>query len=151
MVWMIRRSGRRTRQTSFTPSAQIWGLSPCSPNRSMAEPASSPCDPSASTVRPATTSDPGSKFASFSPERPRPHDRSREKVGARLLSLLEHRHGNVSELLADVRALLEQLAEADRAGETCGPCSHDQDTDIDPLLGRVGGHADRIARAEGGR
>ena len=38
IVWMIFRSGLRTRQTSFTPSAQICGFSPWRPNWSMAAP-----------------------------------------------------------------------------------------------------------------
>ena len=61
------RSGRGTRQTSFTPSAQICGFAPSSPKCSTAALVSRPCVPSASTVTPAVTSEPGSKVGSCSP------------------------------------------------------------------------------------
>ena len=48
-------------------------------------------------------------------------------MGAWLLALLEDGHRNLTEPLADLRVLLEQLPEADRAGEPARPAAHDQD------------------------
>ena len=53
------RAAARTRQTSFTPSAQTCGCSPCRPKWSSATPVRWPCVPSHSTVTRATTSEPG--------------------------------------------------------------------------------------------
>ena len=246
IVWMIFRSGLRTRQTSLTPSAQICGFSPWSPNWSTAAPVRYPCVPSASTVRPATTSFPGSKVGSGSPvaaaaaiagahaddaavldeelrrrrlgkndradrlgllgeeapelrqrddevpvvahrrrrrdpqrraarqdvdrlaghlavrrevrrlepaaeelaQRRRVQHRAGQQMRARLLALLEHRDGNVAEPLADVRMLLEQLPEPDRAREPSRPRADDRDADLDPLVARIRRRADRVAGAE---
>jgi hypothetical protein len=41
--------------------------------------------------------------------------------------------------------LVEKLAEADRAGETCRAATHDQDADLDPLVGGIGGLGDELA------
>ncbi len=72
IVWMTRWSGFGTFQISLTPSAQTCGFSPARPNRSIATPVRCPCVPSARTVTLAVTSEPGSKFGSGSPSRPRP-------------------------------------------------------------------------------
>jgi len=71
-VWTILWSGRGTFQTSFTPSAQIWGFFPWRPKCSIAAVVRWPAVPSARTVTFAVTSTPGSKFASGSPSFPRP-------------------------------------------------------------------------------
>jgi hypothetical protein len=67
---------------------------------------------------------------------------------ARLLSLLEHRDRDVTEALAHVRVLLQQLSETDRAREPARPSSDDRDADLDPLVARIRGRADRVAGAE---
>ena len=72
IVCTTRRSGLATFQTSFTPSAQTCGLSPSSPNVSIATPVRCPCVPSQRIVTRATMSEPGSKLGSRSPKRPRP-------------------------------------------------------------------------------
>src|SRR5262249_53910276 len=84
-------------------------------------------------------------------QRARLHDRAGEQVRPRLLPLLEHRDGDLSEPLAQLRVLLEKLSEADRAGETAGAAADDQDPDLDPLLRGIGRRADRVGRAEGRR
>ena len=71
-MWTILWSGLGTFQTSFTPSAQIWGLRPSSPKWSIAAVVRWPAVPSARTVILAVTSTPGSKFASGCPSLPRP-------------------------------------------------------------------------------
>ena len=76
------------------------------------------------------------------------HDRAREEVRARLLALLEHRDRHLAEGFADVGMLLEELAEPDGAGKPAGAASHDQDPDLDPLVGRVGRRADRLGARE---
>src|SRR5205807_9667217 len=76
------------------------------------------------------------------------HDRTREKVGAGLLALLDHRDGHVAEPLRDVRVLLEQLAEPDRAREAGRTRSDDEDADLDPLVRRVGRLRDVVGRRE---
>ena len=63
---------------------------------------------------------------------------------AGLLALLEHRDRHVTEPRAQLGRILEQLAEADRARETCGACADDQHADVDPLVGRVGRRPDRL-------
>ena len=67
------------------------------------------------------------------------------------LALLDDRDGNVAEPLRGFRRLLEQLAEADRAGEPGRASPDDEDADLDPLVGRIGGSGDRVRRGEGRR
>ena len=81
-------------------------------------------------------------------QRRRVQHRAGQQVRARLLALLEHRDGNVAEPLADVRMLLEQLAEPNRAREPARPRADDRDADLDPLVGRIRRRADRVAGAE---
>jgi hypothetical protein len=57
-------------------------------------------------------------------------------VRARLTALLEHRDGDVAEPVGQLGRALEQLAEADRAGEPRRPCPDDQHADLD--LGLAG-------------
>ena len=68
---MTRSSGSATSHTSLTPSAHSCGSLP-RPNAPIAAPVRCPHVPSARTVARATRSEPGSKFASSSPSRPRP-------------------------------------------------------------------------------
>ena len=67
---------------------------------------------------------------------------------ADLLPLLEHGERHLAEPLADLRLLLEQLPETDRAREAGGPCADDQDADVDPLVGRIGRLRDHLAPGE---
>ncbi len=67
---------------------------------------------------------------------------------ARLLALLDDGDRNVAEPLRDLGVLLEELAEADRAGEARGAGADDEDADLDALVDRVGGLGDELARSE---
>ncbi len=245
-MWMIRRSGRGTLQTSFTPSAQICGFSPSSPNRAIAASVEEPLRAlgehrdsrnqigarlevrqllalaTLTSVARADADDapladeelrrrgfrqhrdtegfrllreeapelghgdddvavvahrgwrrdterraPGQHVDGLTrnlavrrdirhreppteeiAECPRRDDRTREKVRAGLLSLLEHRHRHVAESLPNLGLLLEELAEPDCAREPAWAPSDDQHSDLDPLVRRIGGHTDRIDRAE---
>ncbi len=69
-------------------------------------------------------------------------------MGAGLLALVDDRDGHLPQPLRQLRLLLQQLAEPDRAREPAGTAAHDQYTDLDPLVRRVGGSADRLAGAE---
>src|SRR5207237_9269984 len=75
-------------------------------------------------------------------------DGAREEVRTGLLALLEHRDRHVAESLGELGRLLEQLPEADRAGEPGRPRADDQDADLDPLVRRVGRRADRVPLPE---
>src|SRR3989440_184025 len=160
-VWMMRRSGLGTRQTSLTPSAQTCGFSPARPNRSSAAPVRWPCVPSARTVTRATTSEPGSKFASSSRCLPRPlspgkqprqrggvDDGAREQVRAGLLPLLAHGTRPLAQPLGDEGGGFEQLSEPDRASEPRRAGPDHRHPDLDPLLLGVGGRRDRLAQVE---
>src|SRR5215203_27565 len=68
-----------------------------------------------------------------------------------LLPFLENRDRHVAQPSRQLRLLLEQLPQPDRAREPRRPPSHDQDADLDPLAGRVGGRRDVVRRVEGGR
>ena len=72
IVWMTRSSGFWTSQISFTPSSHCWGSSEPMPKWRIAAPVRWPAVPSASTVAFAIRSEPGSKFDSSWPSRPRP-------------------------------------------------------------------------------
>ena len=82
------------------------------------------------------------------PQPARVHDRAGEQVGAGRAALLEHRDRHLAEPLGDVRVLLEQLPEADRAGEPGRPGADDQHADLDPLVRRVGRRRDHLGRRE---
>ena len=71
------------------------------------------------------------------------------RCDARLLALLEHRDRHVAEPLGDLRVLLEQLPEPDRAREPGGPGADDEDADLDPLVGGSVGRRRRL-RSGGG-
>ena len=82
------------------------------------------------------------------PCRPRVHDRAREQVRAGLLPLVDERDGHFAEALCGRGIVLEQLAEADRAGEAGRAAADDQDADLDPLVGRVGRRRDDLGARE---
>ena len=67
---------------------------------------------------------------------------------AGLLALLDERDRHLAEALGDVGMLLEQLAEADRAGEAGRAGADDQHADLDALVDRVGRLGDELARGE---
>ena len=81
-------------------------------------------------------------------QRPRVDDRAREEMRAGLLALLEHGDRHLAKPLGHLRVLLEQLAEADRAGEAGRARADDEDADLDPLVRRVGRLGDVVARGE---
>ena len=82
------------------------------------------------------------------PDRARVHDGAREQVRARLLALLEDGDRHVTEQLARLGMLLEELPEAHGAREPAGAATDDQDPDVDALVGRVGHGADRLGVRE---
>ncbi len=67
----------------------------------------------------------------------------------RLLALLEHGDGHVAEPRGELGLLLEQLPEADGAGEPGGARADDQDSDLDLLVRRIGRQRDVVRRVEG--
>jgi len=69
---------------------------------------------------------------------PRVHDRSGEKVRSGLLALLEHGDGNIAEPFPDLRRVLEQLAEPDRARQPGRAGADDTHPDLDPLVLGIG-------------
>ncbi len=79
-------------------------------------------------------------------QRARVDDRAGEQVRAGLLALLDDRDRHVAEPLGDVGMLLEQLAEADRAGEARRAGADDEHADLDALVDRVGRLGDELAR-----
>src|SRR6266540_1293849 len=81
-------------------------------------------------------------------QRARVDHSAREEMGADLLALFEHGDGNLAEPPGDLRLLLEQLAETDRAREPRGPRTDDQDADLDPLFARIRRLGNRLAQAE---
>src|SRR5438067_13356493 len=70
---------------------------------------------------------------------------------ARLLPLLDDGDRHLPQPLRQLGRVLQQLAEPDRAGEARGAGAHHEDTDLDPLLGRVARLGDELARLERGR
>ena len=64
------------------------------------------------------------------------------------LALLDDRDRHLAEALGDLGRLLEQLSEADRAGEPGRPGADDQDADLDPLRRRIGRRGDHLGRRE---
>src|SRR4051794_23897978 len=73
-------------------------------------------------------------------------DRAREDVRPRRLALLEHGHRHVAEPLRLLGILLQQLTEANRAGEPGRPGADDQEPDLDPLVQRIGRRLNRLRR-----
>ena len=69
---------------------------------------------------------------------------------ARRLALLEHRDRHLAEPLGELGALLEQLAEPDRAREPGGPGADDQDADLDRSSAGSVGRAIDSPGANGG-
>src|SRR5512132_4344047 len=67
---------------------------------------------------------------------------------ARLLPLLEHRDRHLSQTLAHLGRVLQQLAEPDRAGQPRGARPDDQDPDLDALVLRIRRRGDVLARIE---
>ena len=67
---------------------------------------------------------------------------------AGLLSFLEHGDRHVAEPLRNLRLLLEQLPEPDRAREAGGAGADDQDADLDPLVRRIRRLRNRLTPVE---
>ena len=67
-------------------------------------------------------------------DRRRVHDRAGELVRAGDLALLEHRHRHLAERLHQLRVVLEQLQQPDRAREPGLAAADDRDADLDPLV-----------------
>jgi hypothetical protein len=82
------------------------------------------------------------------PERRRIDDGAGEEMRARLLALLDDGHRHVAEALGRLGRLLEQLPEADGAGEAPRPRAHDQDADLDALVRGIGRRHDHLRRVE---
>ena len=71
-----------------------------------------------------------------------------EQVRAGDFALLDHRHRDFAELLGQLRLVLEQLHQFDRAGEPGGPAADDRDADLYPLILGIRGRADDIGAVE---
>ena len=84
-------------------------------------------------------------------ERARIDDGAREKMRARLLAFLQHRNRNLAQPIADLRGVLQQLAETDGASEPRRPRADDQDADLDPLVRRVARRSDVVRSSKRGR
>ena len=78
----------------------------------------------------------------------RVHDGAGEEVRAGCLALLDDRHGDLAQPLADSRVLLEKLVQPDRCREAGRAPSDDEDADVDALIRRIGGLGDELGRAE---
>ena len=63
-------------------------------------------------------------------------------------ALLDHRDRDFAELLGQLRLVLEQLHQFDRAGEPGGPAADDRDADLDPLVGGIGRRSDYLGTVE---
>jgi hypothetical protein len=55
-------------------------------------------------------------------------------MGACNAALVEHGDRRLSQPLGSLRVGLEQLRQAKRAGQPCGPGAHEQHADVDALL-----------------
>ena len=69
-------------------------------------------------------------------------DRSGEEMRSRLLPLVEHGHRHLAEAFPDLRRVLEQLAEPDRAGEAGRAAADDEDAHVDALVLRIARRGD---------
>ena len=75
-------------------------------------------------------------------------DGAGDDVRAGLLALLQHGDRHLAEPLGQLGRFLDELAEADRAGEPGRAGADDQDPDLDPLVGRVARLDDELPRRE---
>ena len=78
-------------------------------------------------------------------------DGAGQEVRPRLLPLLEDGNRDLAQALANLRVLLQELAEPDRAREPAGAAPDDQDADLDSLVAGIRRSGDRIRSAERGR
>ena len=82
------------------------------------------------------------------PNGARVHDRAGEQVRAGLLALVDECDRNLAEALGRRRIVLEQLAEANGAGEPRRAAADDEHADVDPLVRRVGRRRDHLVARE---
>jgi hypothetical protein len=75
-----------------------------------------------------------------------PHVGAREQVRAGRLALLDHGHRYLAQLLRQLRLVLQQLRQPDRAGQPGGAAPHDRHADLDALVLGVGRWADELLR-----
>ncbi len=71
-----------------------------------------------------------------------------EQVGAGDFPLLDHGDRDFAELLGQLRLVLEQLHQFDRAGEPGGTAADDRDADLDPVVDGIGRRADHVGAVE---
>ena len=83
-------------------------------------------------------------------QRLRADDRAGEQVGSRALPLLHDRHRNLAEGLRECRVLREQLAEADRTGESRRTGTDEQHAHVNAFVLTGGRRHDIVGRAESG-
>jgi hypothetical protein len=76
------------------------------------------------------------------------HDRARQEMRTGLLPFFEHCDRDLAEPLPDLRRVLEQLPEPDRAGQPRRTGADDEDPDLDPLVVRIRRRDDVVARVE---
>ena len=85
------------------------------------------------------------------PKPSRVDDHPGEQVSAGHSRLLDDRDGDVAELVANGRMLLEELPQPDGRREPGWTAADDQHADVDALVGRVGRLGDEVAPVEGRR
>ncbi len=76
--------------------------------------------------------------------------RAGQEVRPGLLAFLDDRERDVAESLGDLLVLLEQLPEADRAGEAGGSGAHHEHAHLDALVERVARRDDELVAVERG-
>ena len=81
-------------------------------------------------------------------QRRRLHDGARELVRADGAALVDERDRHLAEPLGDRGIVLEQLRQADRAGQPGRAAADDRDADLELLLGRRLGRSDDLGRRE---
>ena len=79
-------------------------------------------------------------------QRRRVHHRARELVRAGHAALLDHGHGHLPERLGQLGVVLEQLQQADGAGQAGLAPAHDGHADLDPLVLGIRRGTDELRR-----
>ena len=82
---------------------------------------------------------------------PRVDDGAGEEMCAGCAAFLHHCDRHLAEAFTHVRALLEELGQANCRREASRPSSHDESADVDPLLRRIGWFRDELLWIEGRR
>ncbi len=92
----------------------------------------------------------GNQVGKELPEGAGVHDRARKEVRAGRLALLEHRDRDLPQPLSQFGRLLEQLSQPDCGSQPTGPGTHDERSNLDSLVRRVGRLRHEFGRVERG-